>query len=308
MYDDFHYTILKRRLGSKENRAMMKNPRLVKPSVEYMGSYIAACREYAEAGLEVYDDFHGENPTPELIKNLLLRYENESRGIGLPEGWVPSSTFWLVDEDEYIGAGNIRYALTEQLKKFGGHIGYEIRPSKWEHGYGTLQLKLLLSESAKLGIRNALVTCSAENVASARVIEKNGGLRIDCISNIVDGHERMTCRYRIDTGYMDGDLYSISQPWYHGSNAKYDTLLPGSTITQWKELAEAFSHKPTSLSYGDDKVIRHNGIQPGLLYIIDEPVVPGEDIYMHPRTTMEPGHEWLTVRSFKIKRIVFMAN
>jgi len=177
----------------------MKNPRLVKPSIEYMESYIAACREYAKAGLNIYDGFHGENPTPGSINNLLKRYENESRGIELPEGWVPCSTFWLVDEGEYIGAGNIRHALTEPLKKFGGHIGYEIRPSKWEQGYGALQLKLLLAEAAKLGIKNALITCSTGNAASIRVIEKNGGILIDCINNIIDGRERPTFRYRIDT-------------------------------------------------------------------------------------------------------------
>lgn len=290
-------------MGSKGDNAMMRNPRLAKPSIEYMNSYIAACREYAEADLGIYDDFHGENPTPERINKLLIRYENQSRGIGLPEGWVPGSTFWLVDEDEYIGSGNIRYALTEPLKEFGGHIGYEIRPSKWGQGYGTVQLKLLLAEAAKLGIKCALLTCSTDNAASIRVIEKNGGMLIDCINNIIDGHERPTYRYRIDTGFIDGDLYSFKDSWYHGSNIKFDTLLPGSTITQWRELAEAFSHQPTGLSYGDDKVIQHNGIQPGFLYIIDEPIVPGEDIYIHPRTTMEPGHEWLTVRPLKVKCI-----
>lgn len=35
--------------------------------------------------------------------------------------------------------------------------------------------------------------------------------------------------------------------WYHGSNKIFDTLAAGSTITQWQELAEAFSHKPKLL-------------------------------------------------------------
>lgn len=30
--------------------------------------------------------------------------------------------------------------------------------------------------------------------------------------------------------------------WYHGSNALFTELRAGSTITQWKALAEAFSH------------------------------------------------------------------
>ena len=42
--------------------------------------------------------------------------------------------------------------------------------------------------------------------------------------------------------------------WYHGSNQIFTELREGSTITQWKELAEAFSHQPNRLSYNDDKV------------------------------------------------------
>ena len=37
--------------------------------------------------------------------------------------------------------------------------------------------------------------------------------------------------------------------WYHGSNKKIEILREGSTITQWKELAEAFSHRPSGLGY-----------------------------------------------------------
>ncbi|HHX02382.1 MAG TPA: hypothetical protein GX739_06920, partial [Firmicutes bacterium] len=58
---------------------------------------------------------------------------------------------------------------------------------------------------------------------------------------------------------------------------------------------------PTRLSIDDDGKISHNGTEPGFLYVIDEPIVPGEDIYMHPRTTMDPGLEWLTVRGLKVR-------
>ncbi|HOJ80350.1 MAG TPA: hypothetical protein PLG72_05825 [Clostridiales bacterium] len=40
--------------------------------------------------------------------------------------------------------------------------------------------------------------------------------------------------------------------WYHGSNKVFEVLEEGSTITQWKELAEAFSHKPSILAIDDD--------------------------------------------------------
>jgi hypothetical protein len=41
----------------------------------------------------------------------------------------------------------------------------------------------------------------------------------------------------------------MNKPWYHGSPAEMDNLCEGSTITQWKELAEAFSAKPSTLEY-----------------------------------------------------------
>lgn len=60
--------------------------------------------------------------------------------------------------------------------------------------------------------------------------------------------------------------------WYHGSNVLFSELRTNSTITQWKELAEAFSHQPGILGYDDDGIISHNGVEKGYLYIIDEPV------------------------------------
>jgi predicted acetyltransferase len=65
---------------------------------------------------------------------FLLDSEN---GENLPEGWVPDSTYWLVTEDQQIvGAVNIRHTLTDKLLNSGGHIGYGIRPSERRKGYG----------------------------------------------------------------------------------------------------------------------------------------------------------------------------
>ena len=91
--------------------------------------------------------------------------------------------------------------------------------------------------------------------------------------------------------------------WYHGSNKLFSELRTNSTITQWRELAEAFSHKPSCLGYDDDGAILHNGTEKGYLYIIDEPVVVGEDICRHPRTTMDENAEFLTKRLLKVKLI-----
>ncbi len=89
--------------------------------------------------------------------------------------------------------------------------------------------------------------------------------------------------------------------WYHGSNKRFELLREGSTVTQWKELAEAFSHKPSLLCYEDDGSITHNGTEKGYLYVVDGPVKIGADVYQHPRSSMDPNAEFLTRRPLKVK-------
>ncbi|WIV12726.1 hypothetical protein [Proteiniborus sp. MB09-C3] len=101
---------------------------------------------------------------------------------------------------------------------------------------------------------------------------------------------------------MNINIKSNSE-WYHGSNLKIDVLRVGSTITQWKELAEAFSHKPTLLSYEENGKITHNGKETGYLYKIDEKITVGEDVEQHPKTTMDANAEFLTKRPLKLQLI-----
>ena len=91
--------------------------------------------------------------------------------------------------------------------------------------------------------------------------------------------------------------------WYHGSDQIFTELRENSTITQWRELAEAFSHQPSQLCYDDNGVIYHNGTAKGYWYIIDEPIVVGVDVYLHPRTVMDENAEFLTKRPLKVKMI-----
>ena len=96
--------------------------------------------------------------------------------------------------------------------------------------------------------------------------------------------------------------------WYHGSNALFTELRAGSTITQWKALAEAFSHNPTLLGYDDDGSIFHNGKEKGYLYMIDEPIEAGKDIYQHPRSTMDENAEFLTNRPLSVRLVGEVGN
>ena len=97
-----------------------------------------------------------------------------------------------------------------------------------------------------------------------------------------------------------------SHPWYHGSPLELTTLRHGSTITQNRDLARIFSHKPTLVCVFDDGQIKHNGTANGYLYTVAEEIEPG-DVTPHPYTTMAAGDEWLTTREMRLQLIVLIA-
>lgn len=92
-----------------------------------------------------------------------------------PEGYVPCTTLWYVDGDNYLGRIAIRHTLTSSLLEWGGHIGYDIRPAARRRGHATVMLRTALPIARELGIESALITCDPENIASRRVIEACGG-------------------------------------------------------------------------------------------------------------------------------------
>ena len=108
-------------------------------------------------------------------EDWLRRVNNESNGI-LEDDRVPSSFYFLMDEGRIIGSISVRHNLNNEfLKKYGGHIGYNIRPSERGKGYGTEMLYLALFKCEELGLSDVMITCKKDNIASAKVIEANGG-------------------------------------------------------------------------------------------------------------------------------------
>jgi predicted acetyltransferase len=91
-------------------------------------------------------------------------------------GRAPEIILWLVEDITYIGRVNLRRHLTDDLRKLGGNIGYDIRPSLRRRGYGTLICRLALDEARRHGLERALLTCDEDNPASRKIIEANGGV------------------------------------------------------------------------------------------------------------------------------------
>lgn len=146
---------------------------LIDPAEEYSQELREFIAEYNN------EKIHGIGLRPregEAFADYLKRLDDAANGEGLPEGFVPGSSYWLVCGQRMLGTCNLRHRLNENLLKYGGHIGYSIRPSERRKGYATILLRLAIGKARDRGIDRVLVTCDKDNIASARVIQKNGGV------------------------------------------------------------------------------------------------------------------------------------
>jgi predicted acetyltransferase len=163
---------------------MIDSLTLVEPEVAYREAFIAMAEDYRRAG----EHRHQQVSVDEIgFAAFVRRLQEESRGIGLRTGWVPNTTYWMIGADTslILGVSNLRHWLTPALDKEGGNIGYMITPSQRRKGYGTQQLALCLEKACALGLDRVLVTCDTDNIGSARIIQKNGGvLENEVISDI----------------------------------------------------------------------------------------------------------------------------
>ena len=168
---------------------------LIEPTETLREAYLDYVKELRFAS-EPLDPWVLERPA-ENFPGLVCWLKDQSNGLGLKEGWVASSTFWLTcGKERILGVVNLRHQLTDKLRDIGGHIGYGVRPSERNKGYATLMLRLTLEKARGLGIERVLVTCDADNIPSARVIQKNGGV-LDSESHS-EQTGRITQRYWIE--------------------------------------------------------------------------------------------------------------
>lgn len=171
----------------------MSDLTLVRPHVRYQASFIDAVREF-----EQYDKrrpmWNYENLEQNFDEYVALRlaYEDDP-----PAGYVPQTDYWLIRDDEiFAGQISLRHHLNANLRYYGGHIGYEIRPLQRRKGYGTRQLALVLPKAWRLGLTRVLLTCDDDNIGSIRIIEANGGKLHDTVA--LKNRKRPVRRYWIE--------------------------------------------------------------------------------------------------------------
>lgn len=166
-------------IRARSFRCTLSDVELVSPSLQYEEGFRQAQEELRAAGEPAWgteSSFWEEFGSPETIADYIRVCAEYAEGRNMPEGWVPMTTYWLVDSREFIGESRLRHRLTDRLRVKGGHIGYHVRPSQRGKGYGKRILALTLEKAKEMGMDRVLVTCDETNTASRKVIEANGGV------------------------------------------------------------------------------------------------------------------------------------
>lgn len=156
--------------------------RLILPSLEYKEKAIEYINEFYEYDSEIngvgaLNWFLKESTYEAWLQKILADMDIAN----VEPHRVPALTYFFVREEDnkILGMANLRLALNNFLRTEGGHIGYSIRPTERRKGYGTLMLHESLKVYDRLGIKEVLVSCDRENLASAGVIKNCGGELMD---------------------------------------------------------------------------------------------------------------------------------
>lgn len=151
--------------------------RLEEVSLEHEAAYLDMVADFERAG-----EFYGWNDAETAWADFAAFARDlaaEARGEGLPPG-VPAQTTYILLDASGRALGEIRFradpgATEEEMLANNGHIGYNVRPSARGRGYATRMLALTLDRARAVGLARVLLPVKDDNLASARVVERNGG-------------------------------------------------------------------------------------------------------------------------------------
>lgn len=154
-------------------------PELVAPNADL---YEAFC-EMTDEWTDIQSTSHGMSDGPRQFASREEFAEWVDRLVAgetvAEPGRVTCSYFWIMEDGRLLGGISLRHELNDYLLHFAGHIGYSVRPSARGRGLASWATQQVLVRAGERGIERALIVCDGDNIASARVIEKCGGVLED---------------------------------------------------------------------------------------------------------------------------------
>ena len=136
----------------------------------------------------------------------------ENREYAESVGRCQGKTFLLIRENDnkIVGTINIRWNLNKEMLRFGGHIGYGIRPTERRKGYNKINLYLGLVEAKKIGLDKVMLDCDVNNLGSNKTIKALGGKLERTEINPADGI--LTNVYWIDVNKSVEEYKYVYEP------------------------------------------------------------------------------------------------
>jgi RimJ/RimL family protein N-acetyltransferase len=205
---------------------------LLTPSLERLPAYADALRRgwspdnlRPEAAQEQLREIEGD--PADFVARMTDR-EARGRPVRLPDGSLvqrlPGFSLWMW-QDGFCGSINFRWQPgTERLPPHVmGHVGYAVVPWRRREGFATRALGAMRERVRAEGLRYADLTCDADNVASRKTIEANGGFPIG--------------RFRKPDGW--GGAESLLFRWYVGSPWPHEFETARLRLRQWRDTDRA---------------------------------------------------------------------
>jgi len=128
---------------------------------------------------------------PDFLESLA----NQRRGVNLTGLQVRGTQLAAIDDGILVGRTSLRFELNDFFATVGGHVGYGVVPAQRRKGYALEILRQALIILRAEGVDRVLVTCKETNLASATVIERNGGVYESSVAG--ENGESPTRRYWI---------------------------------------------------------------------------------------------------------------
>ena len=112
------------------------------PGIARKEDALAYIREFREYGSQI-NGAGGLHRFTDDYEGWLRKLDQDYTRIP-DEERLPAKTFFLVraGDRRIVGMINIRLALNEMQRQYGGHIGYSIRPTERGRGYNKINLYL----------------------------------------------------------------------------------------------------------------------------------------------------------------------
>ena len=167
---------------------------LIEPTEEWLPEAAAYKRAFEAAGDSM--DGTGSLRRAQDMAQWLQTCRDFKRRETTPPQLVPATQLIYVRPADHalLGMLQVRHELNDYLRLYAGHIGYSVHPLHRRQGVATRMLAAALEVCRELGLSRVMIACDSENAASARTIERCGGV----LENEAPEDGRLTRRYWID--------------------------------------------------------------------------------------------------------------